>query len=335
MVSERQDWVGALFVEDEAIVVVATPLEEAWQAYRADGVRVHRVAKPAALHGPRLISTWFNGAISKLRDLTEGHEVLRLAFGGFGPFGSIEPTQPDFGWVQPTSSHADWRGIDVVSFLNRAFDQAAFKAPAETIIQSDVSMVALGEALMSDDIFPSRVLAAVHAGDGIGTAIVHRGSIVNGALHGEGGQVYVVRHSEDNFGSICEYHAQCAEGLASGQAIARRGPDIDWPIIAFYYAQICHSLVCFVAPHRIVLSGPVFDAKAPDDLVALVRAELRALLSWSGPLSYPNYPALEADDFLARPRSTQAGWRGAIYCAARPTGHVQLITLPRKQKTEV
>ena len=65
-------------------------------------------------------------------------------------------------------------------------------------------------------------VAYVTVGTGIGAGLAVNGRSLGGALHPEAGHLRLVRRRDDELHSVCRFHTDCAEGLASGPAVQRR-----------------------------------------------------------------------------------------------------------------
>ena len=210
--------------------------------------------------------------LARLRDLLDAaiktHGGLRaVGVAAFGPL-QLDPSAPDFAHVLATPK-PEWQGTDWRRVLPHS--QLPFA------IDTDVNAAALAEqrwgAARNTD-------CAVYltVGTGIGGGVVIRGHALHGALHPEIGHLRVQRHADDmHFRSVCRFHADCVEGLASGPAIlARHGralsamsPDssaID--IIADYLGQLCAQLLLSLSAHRIVVGGGVLQT---DGLLGSIR----------------------------------------------------------------
>lgn len=90
------------------------------------------------------------------------------------------------------------------------------------------------------------------------------------------------RIAGDSFESVCQFHDDCLEGLASGYAIRRRyGCDLRdladdarlaaLALIGGYLATALRSLIYLAAPGRVILAGGV--GLAPGLLEAVNRAD--------------------------------------------------------------
>jgi fructokinase len=104
-------------------------------------------------------------------------------------------------------------------------------------------------------------------------------------MHPEMGHIRVPHHMQDDpFPGSCPFHADCLEGLASGEAIKHRWgqdpkdlpPDHPaWGLEAHYLALALATWVCTLSPRRIVLGGGVMQRLS---LFPMIHQRLRDLL---------------------------------------------------------
>src|SRR3546814_4575668 len=109
--------------------------------------------------------------------------------------------------------------------------------------------------------------AYVTVGTGVGVGLVVHGKPTRGFSHSEIGHILVPRLADDATPSVCRFHDDCVEGLASGTALkARRGgrPLAEVPAadpgggpIAPVLATMVHSLACQPGPQRARVGGGV------------------------------------------------------------------------------
>jgi fructokinase len=178
----------------------------------------------------------------------------------FGPL-RLDPSAPDYGRLLAESKRG-WDGADLVGPL-----AAAAGCPAA--LETDVNAAALAEAQLGAGRSADPVVY-VTVGTGIGVGVVVGGNPVHGLLHPEGGHMRLRRHPADaGFAGVCAYHGDCAEGVASGPAIAARSgikaevmaaDHPDWEIVAATLGELCATLVFTLAPQRIVLGGGVMTS---------------------------------------------------------------------------
>ena len=237
--------------------------------------------------------------------------IAALGVASFGPL-DLDPASPRHGFLTTTPKRG-WAGVDVAGPFRRALG-------VPVAIDTDVNGAALAEqrwgAGRGADPF---VYLTVGTGIG-GGAIVH-GRALHGLVHPEMGHLRVPRDPRDDpFRGACPYHGDCLEGLASGEAIARRwGARAEtlppghpaWEQEARYLALGLVAVVAILSPQRIAVGGGVM--RAPQ-LLARVR---RALVDLLG--GYAGAPALGEgmDGYVVAPAlGERAGVLGALALAA-------------------
>jgi fructokinase len=193
-----------------------------------------------------------------------GGRFASLGIGTFGPAGTV-PGQADYGRITVTPK-AGWAGTDLLGALSDLAEATAF--------DTDVNAAAVAEAKAWGK---GGTLAYVTAGTGIGAGVARDGVPLAGTSHYEAGHVAVPRAPGDEGRSVCSFHEDCAEGLASGPSWqARYGRSLselpgDHEVhghAAFYLGALCRSLLFLHAPSRIVLGGGVMRTPGLLDRVA-------------------------------------------------------------------
>lgn len=126
----------------------------------------------------------------------------------------------------------------------------------------------------------------------------------------------VPRMPGDTAPSVCPYHPDCVEGLASGSALVARlagrmvddiGPDDPvWTPIVHALAMMCHAMVSTTAPLRIALGGGVIDRQPG----LIGRVETALVDSLGG------YQAVPDNYIVAPALGAMAGPMGSIALAA-------------------
>lgn len=244
-------------------------------------------------------------AAGQLGDFLTGHRIAAVGMAAFGPL-IIDPASPDYGRMQATSKPG-WSGTNLRAALEA-------RLGVHVAVDSDVNAAAIAEQkLGAGEGLPS--VAYVTVGTGIGAGLAIGGRSLKGALHPEAGHLPLIRRAEDEFSSVCPFHANCAEGLVSGPAVRRRlgeGRDLaDEPalveLVGDYLGQLAASLVLAWSPHRIVWGGGVITG-AP--LVPLIEQRLRAALN-----RYGVGPAIDRPGFCAPAALEHAGLEGALLMA--------------------
>jgi len=249
------------------------------------------------------VSACLNAALAR-------HRLRALGVASFGPI-VLDAKSARYGQLLATPK-AGWSGFDVRGELLRRF-------PVPLVIDTDVNAAALAEQAGG----AARGLpcvAYVTVGTGVGGGLALEGRTLKGALHPEIGHMRLRRRAHDRHVSTCPFHEDCAEGLASGPAVARRltpgrtlaeDPEV-LALVADYLGDLAANLVLAWSPHRIVLGGGVMGVPG---LIGTMRASLRAALNDYG-------AALLSDpDYLAPAALPDAGLEGALLlarAAARP-----------------
>lgn len=234
-----------------------------------------------------------------------GRPYLSLGIGTFGPV-RVDAAAADYGRILATPKPG-WTDTDLV----RHFDGLAH---GSVVVDTDVNAAALAEATAWGK---RGTLAYVTVGTGVGLGVVRAGRVCHGDTHFEAGHVPVPRAPDDGVASVCPFHANCIEGMASGPSwIARYGCTLsELPLehggqaeAAFYLARFCQAVLLMHSPSRVVLGGGVM--KTPG-LLDRVRAELIQGLGGYGP-----YADTSAFELVAPLCGDDAGVRGAIALGA-------------------
>lgn len=238
--------------------------------------------------------------------LAGGFRALGIA--SFGPL-ELRPASARYGQILNTNKPG-WSGTDVLQRLSAPFD-----VPAG--FDTDVNGAALAEirwgcARGMDD------FAYVTVGTGVGVGLIVHGRATRGIGHSEIGHLRVPRTPGDTQPSVCRFHDDCVEGLASGTALVARvggrrvrdiAPDDPvWTPIVDALAAMCHDLVCTTGPLRIAIGGGVMAGQSH----LLGRIEARMIESLDGYLELP-----DSGDFIVQPLlGASAGPLGSIALAA-------------------
>ena len=235
-----------------------------------------------------------------------GYRLSALGVGAFGPI-VIDRKAADYGQLCETNKPG-WSGFRLTDALEQAIG-----LPVQLV--TDVGAAGIGEARLGA-LRGQDIGIYLTVGTGIGGAIIVGGKVLPALLHPEMGHIALERVPGDTAPSTCNFHDNCAEGLAAGPAVAARfGKSLDhfapddpeFLMIADYLGQMCCHLVLTLSPQRIVLGGGV--GGAPGIVPAAHRAMVRHLGRY-GPV------AVTDDAFLTTPALGQdAGITGALVCA--------------------
>lgn len=197
---------------------------------------------------------FFNGVSAG----TSGFKALGI--GSFGPL-SLQQTAADYGSITSTPKPG-WQNTDIVGYFRRELQ-------IPVAFDTDVNAALLAEARWgaAQDLHSA---VYVTIGTGIGAGVMMDGRLVHGAMHSEAGHMLLPRAPGDAYAGCCPFHGDCAEGLASGLALAHRTgrnppdlPDSDpvWQLEADYLACLCVNLALCYSPQRIVLGGGVMQRR--------------------------------------------------------------------------
>lgn len=243
-------------------------------------------------------------------------KVSKIGLASFGPV-QLDKSAPQYGFITNTPKPG-WQNFDFVGLLERELGVPVF-------FDTDVGAAALGELYWGAAKGLDSALYLT-VGTGIGGGAVISGSILHGALHPEMGHVRVERQAGDDFKSLCPFHDECLEGLASGIAIKARwgadGRELSdreevWDLEAFYLAQAIVDYILILSPKKIILGGGVMKQA---QLFPLIRAKVLSRLG-----GYVQIPELEPDNinsYITFPGlGDNAGIMGAI-----------ALTLERQQR---
>lgn len=172
----------------------------------------------------------------------------------FGPI-DVDPRSASYGTITG-SAKPGWSGINL-----RAHFADALGLPVT--LDTDVNGALLAE-MKQGTAQGCASSAYVTVGTGIGAGLFANGGFLGRPSHPEFGHIALRRHPGDgDFKSVCPFHDDCLEGLASVRAIrARAGAPEElsadhpvWDIAADYLAQAARALTLTFRPERIILGG--------------------------------------------------------------------------------
>ncbi|QYI99742.1 ROK family protein [Thalassovita mediterranea] len=172
----------------------------------------------------------------------------------FGPI-DVDPSSASYGTITG-SAKPGWSGTNL-----RVHFAETLGLPVT--LDTDVNGALLAE--MSHGAARGCASAAyVTVGTGIGAGLYANGDFLGRPSHPEFGHIALRRRpGDEDFESVCPFHGDCLEGLASVRAIrARAGAPEDlpadhpvWDIVADYLAQAARALTLTFRPERIILGG--------------------------------------------------------------------------------
>ncbi len=234
-----------------------------------------------------------------------------IGVGCFGPI-DVRRSSPTWGHIT-TTPKPGWVNTDVAPALGKALD-------LPVAFDTDVNAAALGEQRWGAAI-GLETFCYITVGTGIGGGGVVSGRLMHGLLHPEFGHMRIPHdRTLDPFDGACPYHADCFEGLASGEAIrrrwGRRGEELEddtaWQLEAEYLALGLVNVICTISPRRIIVGGSVMKQPA---LLPLVHRRVQKLMA-----GYLDAPELTdaIDEYIVAPAlGDRAGVLGALELASR------------------
>lgn len=201
--------------------------------------------------------------LAAIDECAAGRVIDGIGIASFGPI-DVNLQSKHYGVIGVTPKPG-WQGFDY-----RGFFSSHLKAPV--VIDTDVNAAALAEYHMGNHNTEGG-LAYATIGTGIGAGIVAAGSVRNGSRHPEVGHIPLRRHPNDSaITSVCPFHPDCAEGLASGLSVlARWGSTLSelldssahreevLNVMGDYLGQIAMSILLHHQPSTIVLGGGVME----------------------------------------------------------------------------
>ena len=252
-----------------------------------------------------------NETLDKVITFFASYSLESLGIGAFGPI-IIDQTNPDFGLITQTPK-VKWRNFNVLQYIKERITIPIY-------LNTDAGVAALGEYWAYEGKVKNLIYITV--GTGIGGAIITDGHIYAGAHHPELGHFLIMRKKNDYHPSVCPYHDNCLEGLASGSSLASRyqlshsqmGEREDiWDLEGYYLAQAFFDYALAFSPDKIIIGGGV---SAQKKLLPAVRKYFVRMNN-----NYFVYDQLkDPNTFIVTPlMGNNAGLFGA-YCLARGDG---------------
>ncbi|OYY91875.1 MAG: fructokinase [Sphingomonas sp. 28-66-16] len=234
-------------------------------------------------------------------------EIAAIGIASFGPL-DLRVGSPGYGCIAQTTKRG-WSGAQVRQALS-----SRWRLP--TAFDTDVNGAAAAEMRWGVGLGLTD-FAYVTIGTGVGVGLFVNGRPTRGTGHCEMGHIRIPRLPGDATASICSFHDDCVEGLASGPAIkaALGGRSFDsvaaddpiWNGVAHAIACLCHALVCTTGPQRIAIGGGVLERQP--HLLARIEPLLGASLN--GYLQIPD----DVPFIVAPALGDQAGALGPIALA--------------------
>ena len=251
-----------------------------------------------------------------VRQMQRWHKEIGFGAIGIASFGPLDlnASSPTYGRILRTAKPG-WQNIDVLSALTIPF-QLPYR------LDTDVNAAAIAEQRWGSG-QGADPFAYVTVGTGVGVGF---GSVPGSAppsAHAELGHLRVGRLAGYERSSVCPFHDDCVEGLASGRAIVAAMEDADIATVGYHdfrwlpaidaIGKLCHAIFCTLGPCRIAFGGGVVVGNP--GLVDEIEARTR--------LSLNNYLALPEERLIVSATlAGQAGPLGSLALASDALGGV-------------
>lgn len=212
--------------------------------------------------------------IKPILSFFSSYKITSLGIGTFGPI-DLHQNSPNFGSILNTPKLA-WKNFNFI----KSFSSLGIPISIDT----DVNASCLGEVFFGNSKGLDNVVY-VTIGTGIGIGVLTEGKLLHGMMHPEGGHMIISKCAEDNYESVCPYHKNCLEGLASGPSIKKRygkegdelkNDDKVWELEADYLAQALVNIILILQPQRIILGGGVMHQ---EQLFPLIRQKVKSKIN--------------------------------------------------------
>ena len=200
-------------------------------------------------------------------DYFKEKDIKAIGIACFGPI-DLDKNSETYGYITTTPKKG-WNNYNIVGAV-----KDALKIPVG--FDTDVNGSLLGEVTYGSAKGLSDVIYLT-IGTGIGGGVMSGGKLLHGMLHPELGHIRIGKRDSDKGGSVCPFHDDCLEGLASGPSIEKRwgkkGIDLAdneavWQLEAEYIARALMNYCLTLSPRKIILGGGVMHQK---QLFSLIR----------------------------------------------------------------
>lgn len=197
--------------------------------------------------------------LPKLLDYFKDKNIESLGIGSFGPI-DLNKKSNTYGYITTTPKKR-WENTDVVGYFK------TLNVPID--FDTDVNAACLGEVRYGAGKGLDSVIYGT-IGTGIGFGVYLDGRLIHGLMHTETGHMLIQKHPDDKGNSVCQFHNNCFEGLASGPSIETRwGTKAEnlydkkevWELEAYYIGQALANCIMCYSPEKIILGGGVMHNK--------------------------------------------------------------------------
>ena len=191
-----------------------------------------------------------------IEEFFKDKDIKALGVACFGPI-DLDRRSVTYGYITSTPKTA-WKNYNIVGELK---DKLGIPVGFDT----DVNGSLLGEITwgcakgLTDAIY-------LTIGTGIGGGVMTNGKLLHGMLHPELGHIRLGKLPEDKGASVCPFHDDCFEGLASGPSIEKRwgkkaielkNQQEVWELEAEYIGTALANFCMTLSPQKIILGGGV------------------------------------------------------------------------------
>lgn len=273
----------------------------------------------------------------------------RLGCATYGPLGSVDEADRDgvsgkraalYGRIVDNTVHSALRGLPVYEILHDTWfeligDTVALQSGELFVrVHTDVMCGAMFESLLRQrsssgsqggrkwrTLSPTDGLVFIHLATGVGGAYVVGNRPFVSGLHPEIGYTTPQTLPDDPLAAEHKFpiwfesvsSSTALRARADGKPIAQIEPQhAAWSYVTHYTAQLCAMLTKTLAPHQIVLHGPVVD-EAQDGVEFLSRVR-EAFPFWMGGVM--QYEAMQRETFIDAPLAANPMLSGAVVLGA-------------------
>lgn len=198
--------------------------------------------------------------IAAVIDYFRDKNIEAVGIACFGPI-DLDKDSKTYGYITSTPK-AGWENFNIVGEV-----KDELKVPVG--FDTDVNGSLLGEVTygcakgISDVIY-------ITVGTGIGGGVMSNGQLLHGMLHPELGHIRIGKRNHDPGRSVCPFHDDCFEGLASGPSLESRwgkraefltDNESVWKLEAEYIGTALSNFCMTLSPKKIILGGGVMHQK--------------------------------------------------------------------------
>lgn len=204
--------------------------------------------------------------IKEIAGFFKDSKVSKIGVGMFGPI-DVNKNSKTYGYVLNTPK-LKWQNYNFLSKLKENID-------AKIFFTTDVNEAAMGEYELGAGKDKNSLLYLT-IGTGIGGGMIYNGKILEGITHPEMGHIELERQKEDDVESVCSFHKNSLEGLASGPSIEKRtntkGENLDkdhevFELVSKYIAKALVTYTLILRPEIIVIGGGVINTPGMIDKI--------------------------------------------------------------------